>query len=95
MFIYGLTQREKDYYMQRIRQIERNHLVKYNDYGDMIMDGSDFCDDIINFAVDENFTVDEEYTIVSKKKAVATFILTDTRITMVLTYIIKRKGLRE
>ena len=95
MFIYGATQCEQDYYVQRISQIERNHLVKYNIYGDMIMDGSDFCDDIVNFAVDEDFTVDEEYTIVSKKKAVTTFILTDARITIILTYIIKRKGLRE
>lgn len=95
MFIYGAKRHEVDYYMQKINQIERRHLVKYNGYGDMIMDGSDFCDDIVNFAIDEDFTMDEEYTVVSKKKAVATFILSDARITIILSYIVKRKGLRE
>jgi hypothetical protein len=93
--IYSEDKAQKYDYMQKIDQIEREHFVKFNVYGDAIMDGAGFCDDIIDFAKNEGFKIDEEHMVVSKKRVVSNFIFTKENIIIITSHIIKRKGIKD
>ena len=92
MWMRGVSDRERNYYKQKLEYIKSLHFVKYNVYGEEIMDSGEICDDIFDFAVKEGFIFEEEHKSVTKKKVVSTFILTKGHITIVFSCIIRRKG---
>jgi hypothetical protein len=93
--IYSKDRAQKYDYMQKIAQIEREHFVKFNTYGDAIMDGAGFCDDIIDFGKNEGFKIAEEHMVVSKKRVVSNFIFTKENIIIIMSHIVRRKGIKD
>lgn len=93
MFIYGATPERESELILAIRAIEKKYFVKHNEGGDKVFEGTAFYDAMMDFAVKEGFVIDEDYIIVSKKKAVVTLILVDGTVTVILNYIVKRRGI--